>query len=138
MCTSDSSASIRSFEAVCRSSAIFKRPLIIPDSDSAASNFDCGFLLQCVAVCCSVLQGVMQYCRVILLHLFSTVQFRQRYCVAECCRVLPCVAECCRVVQCGVVCDALLQVTPVSTAVVRCRVLQSVAVCCRVRCSVAE
>jgi len=40
----------------------------------------------CVAVCCSVLQGVAVCC--------SALQ-----CVAVCCSVLPCVAVCCSVLQ---------------------------------------
>jgi len=44
-------------------------------------------VLQCVAVCCSVLQCVSMHC--------SALQ-----CVAVCCSVLPCVAVCCHVLQC--------------------------------------
>jgi len=48
-------------------------------------------LLQCVVVCCSVLQHVEVCCDV--------VQF-----VGECCSVLQCVTMWCSVVQCGAVC----------------------------------
>ena len=45
------------------------------------------FKLQCVAVCCSVLQCVAVCCSVL-------------QCVAVYCSVLQCVAVCCRVLQC--------------------------------------
>jgi len=56
----------------------------------------CG-VLQCVAVCCSVLQCVAVYCIVL-----QCVAVCCRSCVAVCCRVLQCVAD--RVVQCVAVC----------------------------------
>jgi len=59
------------------------------------------FVLQCVAVCCSVLQ-----------------------CVAVCCSVLQCVAVRCSVLQSVTVCCSVLQCVSV-----RCSVLQCVAVC---------
>jgi len=46
-------------------------------------------VLQCVAVCCSVL--------------------RQRYLDTMCCSVLQCVAVCCSVLQCVAVCCSVLQ-----------------------------
>ena len=49
---------------------------------------------QCVAVCCSVLQGVAVCCSVL-------------YCVAAYCRVLPCVAVCCSVLLCVALCFLL-------------------------------
>jgi len=61
-------------------------------------------VLQCVAVCCSVLLCVVVYC--------SMLQ-----CVAVCCSVLQCVAVWCSVLQC---------------VAVWCSVLQCVAVCCSV------
>ena len=59
-------------------------------------------MLQCVAVCCSVL-----------------------LCVAVCCSVLQCVAVCCSVLQCVAVCCSVLQCVAVC-----CSVLLRVAVCC--------
>ena len=59
-------------------------------------------VLQCVAVCCSVLSWK---------------------CVTVCCSVSQCVAVCCSVLQCVVVCCSVLQ-----CGAVRCSVLQCVAV----------
>ena len=75
-------------------------------------------MLQCAAVCCSVLQRV-----------------------AACCSVLQCVAVCCSVVRCSAVwCSALQRVcfAPIASGfVLQCvavcySVLQCVAVCCTV------
>jgi len=52
--------------------------------------------LQCVAVCCSVLQRVAACCSVL-------------QCVAVCCSVLQRVAACCSVLQCVAVCCSVLQ-----------------------------
>ena len=73
-------------------------------------------LLQCVAVCCSVLQCVT-FCRAFcdlwkengqtltyketMIGVFIVLQ-----CVVVCCSVLQCVAVCCSVLQCVVVCRA--------------------------------
>jgi len=77
----------------------------------------CSEVLQCIAVCCSVLQvccSVLQYvvvsCSVIAV------------CCSVCCSVLQCVAVCCSVLQRVAAC---------------CSVLQYVAVCCSVVQSVA-
>jgi len=65
-------------------------------------------LLQCVAVCCSVLQRVaVSFCD------------RNRLCVedapvAVCCSVLQCVAVCCSVLQRVTVCCSVLQCVAVS------------------------
>ena len=53
-------------------------------------------MLQCAAVCCSVLQCVAVCCSVL-------------QCVAVCCSVLQCVAVCCSVLQCVAVCCSVLQ-----------------------------
>ena len=66
-------------------------------------------MLQCVAVCCSVLQRVV-----------------------VCCSVLQCVEVCCSVLQRVVVCYSLLQCVAVC-----CSVLQYVTACCSVLQSVA-
>ena len=50
--------------------------------------------MQCVAVCCSVLQ-----CDAIVYDAFSGVLTFEK-CVAVCCSVLQCVAVCCSVLQC--------------------------------------
>jgi len=103
-------------------------------------------VLQCVAECCRVLQGVA-------VHVSSSVGVR-RYllqcshflqCVAVCCSVLQCVAVCCNdytsdrvvgwsnklrarcVLQCVAVCCCVLQ-----CASVCCSVLQCFVVCCSV------
>ena len=53
-------------------------------------------MLQCVAVCYSVLQCVAVCCSVL-------------QCVAVCCSVLQCVTVCCSVLQCVAVCCSVLQ-----------------------------
>jgi len=79
-------------------------------------------VLQCVAVCCSVL-----YCST--LH---SVAMQLQY--TACRRVLQFVAMCCTVLQDIVVCRGVVQ-----HAVVCCSVLQCVAVCCRVlQCAAAH
>jgi len=109
-------------------------------------------VLQCLAVCCSLLRkldrGAGDSERQIFLvfhdlsdstleavmndaHLQLFIQFKflipKKMCVAVCCSVLQCVAVCCSVLQCVAVC---------------CSVLQCVAACCSVlqrivvRCSV--
>jgi len=70
-------------------------------------------VLQCVAVCCSVLQYVTAFCKN-WNHLFGA-HLPQRTCAHE--AMLQCVAVCCSVLQCAAVC---------------CSVLQCVAVCCTV------
>jgi len=75
--------------------------------------------LQCVAVCCSVLQYVAVCCVAVCdkrtkFHLrFITERSLIRYsvlqCVAVCCSVLQCVAVCCSVLQCVAVCCSMLQ-----------------------------
>jgi len=66
-------------------------------------------VLQCVAVCCSVLQCVLWY----ILHRCATFdQYRALQCVAECCSVWQCVTMCCSVLQCVAVfavCGSVLQ-----------------------------
>jgi len=70
------------------------------------------WLLQCVAVCCSVLQHTAGSCLVVARILQWLVLLQ---CDAVCCSVWQCAAVCCCVLQCVAVC---------------CNVLQSVAVCC--------
>ena len=82
-------------------------------------------VLQCVAVCCSVLQ-----CVVVPVGGNSHVAW-----VAVFCSVLQCVAVCCRVLQCVVV--PVGGNSHVACVAVCCRVLQCVTVCCRVLQSVA-
>jgi len=66
--------------------------------------------LWCIAVCCSVLQGV-----------------------AVCCKVLQGVAECRSVLQCvAVCCSVVTDIHRFQGALVYCSVLQCVAVCCSV------
>ena len=66
----------------------------------------CCSVLQCVAVCCSLLQSVV---------MLVNPGYGGWRC--GCCSVLPCVAVCCSVLQC---------------AAVSCSVLQCAAVCCSV------
>ena len=60
-------------------------------------------MLQCVAVCCRVLQSAMtvevEFCN----HGFdgATVCCSVLQCVAVCCSVLQCVVVCCHALQCA-------------------------------------
>ena len=103
-------------------------------------------MLQCVAVCCSVLQCVLQ-CVVLWCHeVVACVRIATCTCKKEmtyiaiclshaatcyrgavCCRVLRCVAVCCCVLHCAALCCIMLP-----CAAVRCRALQRVAVSCSV------
>ena len=81
----------------------------------------CGSVLQCVAVWCSVLQGVAASCRLCLERsLTSSSSFRKSQgkvlCVAVCCSLLQFVAVCCSalqrvadVLQCDAACCNVLQ-----------------------------
>jgi len=79
-------------------------------------------MLQCVAVCCSVLQCVAAP----LVKALTTVHVFARLPVV-CCGVLQRVAVCCSVLQCVAVCYSVLQCVAVC-----CSVLQCVAACCSV------
>jgi len=69
-------------------------------------------VLQCVAVCCSVLQCVAtsefietrDACVLAMEYVAGVLQ-----CVAVCCSVLQCVVVCCSALQCGAVCCSALQ-----------------------------
>jgi len=65
-------------------------------------------VLQCVAVCCSVLQCVGAQKRAIVwrenMPSFFGVCCSVLQCVAVCCSVLQCVAVCCSVLKCVAVC----------------------------------
>jgi len=68
--------------------------------------------LQCVAVCCSVLQYVVKI--VCVRDAPPAPLFSHRYvhvlqCVSACCSVIQCVAMCCSVLQCVAVCCCVLQ-----------------------------
>jgi len=78
-------------------------------------------MLQCVAVCCSVLQCAATSGR------DKTLVIRRLYIAEICCSVLQCVAVCCGMLQCVAVCCSVLQCVAVC-----CSVLQCVAVCCSV------
>ena len=80
----------------------------------------CCSVLQCVAVCCSVLR-VLQYVEVqfgeviVSLHKSSLfgpnlgASYNVLQCVAVYCSVLQYIAECCSVLQCVAVCCSALQ-----------------------------
>jgi len=71
----------------------------IPVSSCSNCNIVKRHLLQCVAVCCSVLQCVA-VCRIVLQCLpVPTPTLSHRACVAVCCSVLQCVAVCCSALQ---------------------------------------
>ena len=63
------------------------------------------YVLQCVAVCCSVLQCVAVCCSVLQC---VAVWWSVMQCVAVCCSVLQCVAVCCSVMQCVAVCQSVV------------------------------
>jgi len=86
--------------------------------------------LQCVAVCCSVLQCVADSHSTVPLHLrsksvlqwiavrysvsqrmfsYATLCCSEWQCAAVCCRLLQCVAVCCNVLQCVATCCSVLQ-----------------------------
>ena len=77
-------------------------------------------MLQCVAVCCSVLQSIaMFYDSVCGVPLFTAsvgrrVSARQVVYMTACCSVLQCVAVCCSVLHCVAVYCSLLQFVAVS------------------------
>ena len=92
-----------------------------------------GSVLQC---CCSVLQCVVVCCRVLqLTYILGVV------CCCVCCGVLRCVAVCCGVLQCVAACCSVLQsvIVDICTwcSMLLC-VLQCVIVCCSVLQRVAE
>jgi len=80
-------------------------------------------VLQCFAVCCSVLQCVSnmnkshmnEFGRVGVNKWTSVVQ-----CVVVCCSVLQCVAVCHSVLQCGAVCSSMMQCVAMSCNVLQC------------------
>ena len=85
-------------------------------------------MLQCVAVCYSVLQSFS-----LLLLSFRVVKdssnssgilspFTTR-CVVKCCSVLQCVAVCCSVLQCVAVCCGAFQFVAVCCSVLQCDVV---------------
>jgi len=88
--------------------------------------------LQCVAVCCSVLQGVAGCCRVLL----RIIVYAHIYAYAVRCSELQCIAMCCSVLQCVVprerVCIYIYICMSLQHAAVCCSVLQCIAVRCGV------
>ena len=112
-------------------------------------------VLQCVAVCYSVLQRVAMCCRhhapvkeerkagakkkmpseSIMPHIKASARELLSTCVAACCSVLQCVAVCCSVLQCVAVCCSVLEsesIMPQINASARRLLSTCVAVCCRV------
>jgi len=90
------------------------------------------YVLQCVAVCCSVLQWSECFLVLPIWAIASYVSGRFHVsesflCVAVCCSVLQRVGACCSVLQRAATCCSVLQ-----CVVVCCSVLQCVAVCCSV------
>jgi len=90
-------------------------------------------VLQCVAVCCSMLQcaahvrGCCSRCAAVCYAYCSVLQH-----TAACCIVSHCVAGCCRMLQCA---DSNKQLNSVGCqghVAACCSVLQCVAVCCSV------
>jgi len=90
-------------------------------------------VLQCVAVCCSVLQAANSQAHSVCCSVLQCVAVccrlpthRLTPCVTVCHSVLQCVAVCCRVWQCVAVCDGVLHQS--------CRSPQCIAVCCSCWC----
>ena len=95
-------------------------------------------MLQCVAVCCSVLQSSF------LIASFARMTLGSIECPLLCCSVLQCAAVYCRVLQCVAVCYSVLQSSFLIVSLARmtfgsiecplpcCSVLQCAAVCCSV------
>ena len=81
-------------------------------------------MLQCVAVCCSVLQCVAK--------VMTCMEFFHVYIRAVCCSVLQCVAVCCSVLKCVAVCCKGNDTHGVSSYIHTHCVLQCVAGCCSV------
>ena len=105
-------------------------------------------VVQCVAVCCSVLQlntAVIERGRARALMGTNTSVFDDGVwcsvvqCVAVCCSVLQCVAVCYNVLQCVVVHGSALQCIAACYRVVQCvAVCFSVLQCMAVRCNVLQ
>jgi len=73
----------------------------------------CCNVLQCVAVCYSVLQSWAFEEIFAMGHTYVTgVCSRVSQSVAECCSVLQCVAVCCSVLQCVAMCCSVVQCVP--------------------------
>ena len=86
-------------------------------------NRSCGSVLQCVVMCCRLLQCVAG-CSWRSVPLARQVLLQR---VAVCCSVLQRVAVCCSVLQCVAACCSVLQCCSVSQGVALCRsVLQCV------------
>jgi len=84
----------------------------------------CCRVLQCAAVCCSMLQCVAPLQN-------ESFNFWRRWSVAECCSVLQCVAVCCSVLHLYKTSRSISDVDGVLQGVAECcSVLQCVAVCC--------
>jgi len=86
-------------------------------------TFMCVRALQCVAVCCGVLQ-----CSKNCWSLFTCMCVCVLQCVAVCCSVLQCVAVCCSVLPCSQITGLSLH----TCLCVCCSVLQRDAACCSV------
>ena len=98
-------------------------------------------VLQCVAMCCSVLQCEWRRgCYVVRVawgKISAAMSYNELQCVAVCCSVLQCVAVCCSVLQCVAVCCSVPQCIALCCSVLQyvavcCSVLQCVAACCSV------
>jgi len=98
------------------------------------------FMLQCVAVCCSVLQcgHVSSACCHVYIFTPHTPSYLMCVGVKVCCSVLQCVAVCCSVLQCVAVCCSVLQCVAVWSCIyllfvgvkVCCSVFMHLTVCC--------
>ena len=85
-------------------------------------------MLQCVAVCCSVLQSAAVRPLPFSVARRPFVSYPPRHlshppqrCVAVCgCRVLQCAAVCCSVLQCAAACCSVLQRDAVCCSVLQC------------------
>ena len=75
-------------------------------------------MLQCVVVCCSVLQCVAMSSLIIKLSVAVLEDVCSVWqCVAVCCSELQCAAVCCSVLQCVAMCCTVLQCVAVISRV---------------------
>jgi len=101
------------------------------------ASFCNAFPALCVAVRCSSLQSVAVCCRVFLVCVCARLLLQRVFSVV-CCSSLPCVAVCCSVLQCVAECFSVCVCSPPFATRLQRGVLQCVAVRGRVLQCVAE
>ena len=84
-----------------------KKPLVLESLERKRHSGR--YVLQCVAVCCSVLQCVAVGCSVLQWAAVCCSAKKRHISTRVCCSVLRCTAVCCSVLQCVAVCCSVLQ-----------------------------